>query len=93
MRLLRAVATAAAVLCGAATLLARSYSRAAWPIDLIATFALHWAYLFVGLAVICLLIRLRIAACVLLAAAGAHLVWSAANGPPRAADGARGTRA
>ncbi len=89
---LRRAATASLVLCAAGTLLARRYSDVSWPIDLLATFALQWAYLFVGLGLVALWMQLRSAAWALLAAAAAHFVWSAADGPPRAADGAETVR-
>jgi endonuclease/exonuclease/phosphatase (EEP) superfamily protein YafD len=92
MRPLRVAATALAALCAAGTLLARGYSHVAWPIDLLATFSLHWAYLFVGLGLISLSVRLRVAAWVLSSAACAHFVWSAIDAPRRAADDAETIR-
>jgi endonuclease/exonuclease/phosphatase (EEP) superfamily protein YafD len=72
----------------AGTLLARSFSHVSWPVDLLATFALQWAYLFVVLGLLSQWIGLRPAGWILLATAAAHLAWSAANGPPKAVQGA-----
>lgn len=87
MKRLRLVAAALSLLFGVGTLLARSFSHISWPIDLVATFALQWAYLFVGVGLILGVLRMRRAAWVLLCAAAVHFVWSVSDGPPKAADG------
>jgi len=89
---LRRRATSAALAFALSTLFARAFSQLAWPIDLIATLALHCAYALLALALVAVAAGCRSAAAICVVAAAGHGSWCLSEGAARAPAGAETVR-